>query len=96
LSAASLGDCLRVVRFAEALLHRLQQLPLIGNQDGAVVGQQRVDGLPEIERMRAEHGAFAQGGRFHHVRAAHRHERPAHEDDRCQRVELPQIAHGVA
>ncbi len=90
------GDLSGVVGVGEAFLHRGEQFIGVLDLDGAVSGEEGIDGLLEVEGVGAEEGAFAQGGGLHHVGAAQGGEGPADEDDGCEGVEFSQVAHGVA
>lgn len=72
--SAVLGDLLGVVGIGKALGHCAEQLFFVVHEDGAVVGEKGLDGLLEIEGVRAEDSAFAERCGFHHIGAAHRHE----------------------
>jgi len=95
--AAIGGDAGGVVGVGQASAQGAMEGVGVGDLDGAVVFEQGIDGLSEVEGVGAENRAFAQGGGFHHVRATHGDEASADEDGAGgQAVEFSQVAHGIA
>ena len=77
---AVFGDFLSKIGFSKAFSYRLKQLLGVFYHDGAVVGQERVNGLGEVESVWAENSAFPKCGGLGHIGPPHWYEGASDEN----------------